>query len=125
MGLGSGALVLAVIAPSPISADGVTRRLLRHPVAAWVGTISYGIYLWHFPVLTLIGPRLSSHPGSASIGTVVLTWTLVLAGGVATGAASWYLVERTFQRVFGPRPSAVTPGTGTGRSAEIDAAVQA
>ena len=125
MGLGSGALVLAVIAPRPTSSDGFTRRLLCHPVATWAGTISYGIYLWHFPVLTLIGPHLSSHPGSASIGTVAVTWALVIAGGVGMGAASWYLVERPFQRVFGPRPTAARAVDPAGRSAEVDVTVQA
>lgn len=125
IGLSSGALVLAAIAPRPIAPDALTRRLLRHPIATWAGTISYGIYLWHFPVLDLVGPHLSSHPGSASIGIVVLLWVLVIAGGVGLGAASWYLIERPFQRVFGPRPSAVKGGGAAGRNAGIDASVQA
>jgi peptidoglycan/LPS O-acetylase OafA/YrhL len=124
IGLGSGALVLAVIVPRPMTAVGLTRRLLRHPVAVWVGTISYGVYLWHYPVLELIAPHLSTHPARAAIGAVALMWGLVLAGGVGLGAASWYLVELPFQRVFGPRPSPVkADGTG-GRPAEVDAAVQ-
>ncbi len=125
IGLGSGALVLAVVAAQPTSANAVTLRLLRHPVAAWVGTISYGIYLWHFPVLELIGPHMSSHPGSASIGVVVSTWTLVIAGGIGAGAASWYLIERPFQRVFGRHQSSAKAGSAAGHPAEIDGTVQA
>jgi peptidoglycan/LPS O-acetylase OafA/YrhL len=124
IGLGSGALVLAVVASKPRSAEALTLRLLRHPVAVWVGTISYGIYLWHFPVLDLLGPHLSRHPATASIGTVLLTWVLVIAGGVLLGAVSWYLVELPFQRVFGPRPSPLKATGAPGRPAEIDAAVQ-
>lgn len=123
IGLGSGALLLAVIAPRMTSADGLTTRLLRHPVTAWVGMISYGIYLWHFPVLDLIGPRMSSHPGSAPLSVVVLTWVLVVAGGVAMGAASWYLVERPCQRWFRSRKARRERRDSGGRMDEIDVSV--
>lgn len=43
--LGAGLLIGA--ATSPVN------RLLGHPMAVWVGDRSYGIYLWHWPVLVL------------------------------------------------------------------------
>ncbi|HYB28708.1 MAG TPA: acyltransferase [Solirubrobacteraceae bacterium] len=125
MGLGSGALVLAAIVPAQEAGKSLILRVLRHPRVVWVGVISYGIYLWHLPVLLLIGPHLSTDPGSAPLGDVMLAWLLVLAGGILMGAASWYLVERPFQRVFGRRHRTAKGAGATEQSAEIDAAVQA
>lgn len=125
IGLGSGTLVLVAIVPARGADRSLILRLLTHPRVVWIGTISYGIYLWHLPVLVLIGPHLSADPGVASLGRVMLTWLCALAGGTLMGAASWYLVERTFQRVFGPRSSATNPLGAGGRSTEIDGAVQA
>jgi peptidoglycan/LPS O-acetylase OafA/YrhL len=119
IGLGSGVLVLAAIVPH--ASRGLVPRLLRHPVAVWLGTVSYGIYLWHFPVLQLIARHLSRHPASEPAGVIALVWLAVLAGGVALGAASWYLVEQPFQRVFGRRARAPRPA---GQLREIDATVQ-
>ena len=124
-GLGSGLLVLPVIVSGQSAHESWTLRLLCHPRVVWVGMISYGLYLWHVPVLDLVGRRMSSNAGAAPLTTVGLTWLLVLVGGTLLGAASWYLVERPFQGVFGPRRSAPRSVGPTGHSAEIDAAVQA
>ena len=123
LGLGSGALVLALIAPRETGKKSLTRGLLCDPLALWLGTISYGIYLWHFPVLKLIGRAVQS-ARNASTGTAVLAWLTVMAGGVLIGAASWYLVERPFQRVFGRRTIRGDFTGRAGRPCEIDAAVQ-
>jgi peptidoglycan/LPS O-acetylase OafA/YrhL len=55
----------------------------------WVGTISYGLYLWHFPVL-----RVLMDWGFGG-------WTLVLAGfalSFGMAAASYLFVERPLLR---------------------------
>jgi peptidoglycan/LPS O-acetylase OafA/YrhL len=124
IGLGSGLLVLPVIVPGPPGHTRWTLRILRHPRVVWMGMISYGIYLWHVPVLDLVGRGLSSNPGAAPLGTVALTWATVTVGAVIMGAASWYLVERPFQRVLGPRSTGANASAARGRPAEVDVAVQ-
>jgi peptidoglycan/LPS O-acetylase OafA/YrhL len=102
IGAGSGLLVLAMIVPGGSEAWPV--RLLRSPVAVWVGTISYGIYLWHFPALELIERALLRTPASATIAGLGIVWVVVVAGALALGAASFYLVERPARRLSEGRP---------------------
>ncbi|MBA3780645.1 MAG: acyltransferase [Nocardioides sp.] len=52
----------------------------------WLGTVSYGAYLWNYPLTLWLHPSLG---GVA--GPVAATLTLVAA------AASWHLVERRWQ----------------------------
>jgi len=64
-------------------------RLLSLRVAVWVGTISYGLYLWHFPVLRILQDW--------ELGG----WTLVITGFALTfalAAASYYGLERPILR---------------------------
>jgi peptidoglycan/LPS O-acetylase OafA/YrhL len=85
---------VAVVVPAVIGTPGrgLVRRLLANRVAAWLGLVSYGIYLWHFTTLTLLekaGLRDDEllHP--------YLAWPLAgLATAVVAAAASWYLIER-------------------------------
>jgi peptidoglycan/LPS O-acetylase OafA/YrhL len=55
---------------------------------AWLGLISYGIYLWHLPVILYL-----KHLGLEGQGYLPLV-AAALPVTVALGAASWYLVER-------------------------------
>jgi peptidoglycan/LPS O-acetylase OafA/YrhL len=114
LGLAAAAFVLpAVAVRSGDGAElGATRprpiALLTHPTMAWVGTISYGIYLWHKQVLDAIdanGTRFVSH--ASTLGVVCLL-AVTVAGAVVLGAASWYLVERPAQRRWRPAPSPAT-----------------
>jgi len=74
--------------------DGLTRAVAPAKVV-WIGTISYGIYLWHYPVEYLM-------PDALSHGRVVpVVAALVLSIGLA--AASYYLVERPLQRRYHAR----------------------
>jgi peptidoglycan/LPS O-acetylase OafA/YrhL len=73
-------------------AGGLPRRALANPVVAWLGLISYGIFLWHYVVALHLGM------GGADAGFgVVLAGTLAITIPVA--AVSYYLVERPLLRL--------------------------
>lgn len=66
-------------------------RLLSSGPLTWLGMVSYGIYLWHWPVITIVGGnawRHDSWPLFAGRLALVLAVTLGLA------ALSWYGLER-------------------------------
>ncbi len=60
-------------------------RFLGHPALAWVGKISYGLYLWHLP----IHGYLQSVRGFPE--PIVIAGTLALS--FAAAALSYYLIE--------------------------------
>jgi peptidoglycan/LPS O-acetylase OafA/YrhL len=75
------ALVVAAVA-SPASHIGA---LLGVGPIRWIGVRSYGIYLWHYPIITLTTPA----DGKDSL----LRGTLQVAASIAAAALSWRLVE--------------------------------
>lgn len=90
-------LVLPVVAPRPATQRGLVLPFLRSGLLTWLGTISYGIYLWHVSFLRVVDPLLGVPRGVlAFLGLLLLT----SAGAVCLGAASWYLVERPAHRAF-------------------------
>jgi len=102
----SGLLVLPAVFGT--GAGGIPRRLLAAAPLAWLGLISYGIYLWHLPLAQLIGlppeaTPFSSDAGLDLVGRVPQGTTPVLlaatvAATVAVAAASYYVVELPFLR---------------------------
>ncbi|ONH55423.1 acyltransferase [Frankia sp. CcI49] len=82
-------------------------RLLGSAPLSWLGRISYGFYLWHYPVTGIVRDRAGERIGQwPSVGVAI-----VLSTGLA--AASYYLVERPVQR---HRPRwATAPATTTRR----------
>lgn len=119
LGVGSGFLVLAAIAPDRGPRPSLWVRVLRGSVLTWVGTISYGIYLWHLVVLELI----SREPHARTFIGVLLLWLAVLGGAIVLGAASWYLVERPVQHAL-RRANGARGARARGRMTEVDVSVQ-
>jgi peptidoglycan/LPS O-acetylase OafA/YrhL len=70
---------------------GWLRRLLAWRPLIWLGSISYGIYLWHKPLLEKLAPHLLHHGQ-------LFTDVALTAVTVAAAAASFYLVEQPAQR---------------------------
>jgi peptidoglycan/LPS O-acetylase OafA/YrhL/O-antigen ligase len=66
----------------------------------WIGQISYGLYLWHWPVIVWMGGSLPTHGHLRKL--------LELAVMFAAAAASYYVVER-------PIRSGRLPGLGLSR----------
>ena len=90
--LGS-AFFLAAIHSNPRA---ILVRWLGLPPLVWTGRISYGLYLWHFPVFTVIGAGFPALPPMQS-GTLKVLATFCCA------TLSYYLLERpclTLKRRF-------------------------
>ncbi len=66
----------------------LTQTILKFPPLVWVGRLSYGIYLWHIPVIYLIGtPETWSR---AMLQGIRFTAVLIVA------AISYYFIEKPF-----------------------------
>ena len=86
------ALGVALVIFSAITAQAGSLSLaLGNPVFRYIGKISYGTYLWHFPLFALLdGARM--HLYGYPLLTVRIAVTLVVATG------SYYLVEEPVRR---------------------------
>jgi peptidoglycan/LPS O-acetylase OafA/YrhL len=80
------ALVVAAVA-TPGSLLG---RALGWSPLRWLGVRSYGVYLWHYPLIVLTAAPLS---GMSPVRAVAVT-----AGTVVIAAASWKFVEEPIRR---------------------------
>ena len=79
----------AVIAAFACATSGATRMLALRPVA-YLGRLSYGIYLWHWPLIVWTGYR--GWWDLTGLGTPLRAFLLTVAT-VALAAASYHLVE--------------------------------
>jgi peptidoglycan/LPS O-acetylase OafA/YrhL len=77
----------AIIAGAVCVAGGPLARVLSLSPLVWLGTISYGAYLWHYPIYVYLDGARTGLTG-LSLLAVRFASTLVLA------TASFYLVER-------------------------------
>ena len=83
-GLAAALMIIDVCVPGSWLARG-----LEQPALVGLGRISYGVYLWHFPIFVWLG-ALSVNGEVHPLGTVLSAWAVTLAVAVA----SYYVVER-------------------------------
>jgi peptidoglycan/LPS O-acetylase OafA/YrhL len=86
-----------LVAPAALgrSYRGVAMRALDCRPAVLIGTVSYGVFLWHYQWIARVEEWGFDGFGSARSLSV---FVLVLALSLATAAASWLLVERPLLR---------------------------
>jgi peptidoglycan/LPS O-acetylase OafA/YrhL len=111
------AVVAAVACPASLVGQALGWRPLR-----WIGVRSYGIYLWHYPVIVLTTPASGtvSLPRAAAqiaatVGVSALSWRYV-EEPIRRGA-----IERGWHRIRARRLAAVGPAWLTGAAAALGA----
>jgi hypothetical protein len=124
------AVVAAVVTPGSLLGRALGIRPLR-----WLGVRSYGIYLWHYPLIVLTAAA-GSAGGPVSPGRAV---ALVVAT-VSVAALSWRFIEEPVRRGARPRlaarartglastagePAWITAAGGAGMAALLAAGVTA
>jgi peptidoglycan/LPS O-acetylase OafA/YrhL/lysophospholipase L1-like esterase len=75
------------------------RALLSAEPVAWVGRRSYGIYLWHWPVIVIIGQDMRTAPGTFQ-HVVSVMWCVIVT--IALADLSYRFIEAPV-RVWGFR----------------------
>ncbi len=66
----------AIIVAAVCVPGGVVARAFSLPPMVWLGTISYGAYLWHFPVFIYLDP---ARTGATAIGLLALRSSATIA----------------------------------------------
>jgi peptidoglycan/LPS O-acetylase OafA/YrhL len=125
--LGLTAAVLALLIAPAVFGDqrgGVPRRLLAWGPLAWLGLVSYGVYLWHLTIAEFLALPASRPEFSAtglgladSLGRAAtpVLFALVLGASCAVAALSYRFVELPFLRRKDPRPVRAAAPAPTGR----------
>ncbi len=97
LSVATAATVAAVVTPGSLLGRALGCGPLR-----WIGVRSYGIYLWHYPVIVL-----TTAVGAAGAPVSLGRAAAIVAGTVAVAAVSWRFVEDPIRR--GARLRWVTP----------------
>jgi peptidoglycan/LPS O-acetylase OafA/YrhL len=97
----AGAFALPAMLGEPVAGRrDLPARVLGWRPVAWLGLISYGIFLWHLPLTEkLLKVQDWTPHGSFFVFTAV-----VMVVAVACASASYYLVEKPLLRFKDPRP---------------------
>jgi peptidoglycan/LPS O-acetylase OafA/YrhL len=86
-----GILILVIVAPLARGEDSAIARYLDLPPVRFVGKVSLSAYLWHFPVMLVLGRwglmAGDTLPGMLRNVAVVVALTLLVS------AVTYYLVE--------------------------------
>ncbi|WP_102145807.1 acyltransferase family protein [Mycobacterium hubeiense] len=80
-----------VVAPVALSQRGPVARVLAWRPLVWLGAISYGVYLWHWPIFLVLNGERTGWSGMS-------LFAVRCAATVAAATASWWLVEKPVRR---------------------------
>ena len=90
--LGTAVVIWAGSSP----ARGGTTGIAALPVVAWLGGISYALYLWHWPVIAFT-PLLTGQPSEAWLVALLIALSVLLA----------WLTTRFVERPIRTRPASL------------------
>ena len=82
---------VAVIVPVALDQHGLVARVLALPPLVWLGTISYGVYLWHWPVFLAINGERTGWSG-------LPLFVVRCIATIGVAAASWWVIEHPIRR---------------------------
>jgi peptidoglycan/LPS O-acetylase OafA/YrhL len=85
------ALASASVIAAAVQPDGLLRRLLSLPFLRFAGRISYGLYLWHWPLYLALNPDSVGLEGTALL-------VLRIGATLAISTLSFYAFERPIRR---------------------------
>lgn len=97
LGLVCAAMILVIVAPLARGEDSMLARWLDLPPVRYVGKISLSAYLWHFPVMLVLG-RWGLLSGDTLHG-MVFNVAFVLAVTVLISTVTYYAVEEPVMNV--------------------------
>jgi peptidoglycan/LPS O-acetylase OafA/YrhL len=87
-----------VIAASVCSPPRWVTRVLSGPILTWVGRLSYGLYLWHFPMLTFI-PGMVRRFLPGLYDNVLVVELLEVTATFLVASTSYYCIEQPILRM--------------------------
>jgi peptidoglycan/LPS O-acetylase OafA/YrhL len=92
-GLLIGVAVAAVAVVTSVALDqrGAVARVLACRPMVWLGAISYGVYLWHWPIFLVLNGERTGWSGMPLFGARC-------AATVTIAAASWWVIEQPIRR---------------------------
>jgi peptidoglycan/LPS O-acetylase OafA/YrhL len=85
--------VAAVLVIGPVTVDqrGPVAIVLAWRPLTWLGAISYGVYLWHWPIFLVFNGERTGWSGLSLFG-------VRCAATLAVSTASWWLIEQPIRR---------------------------
>ncbi len=95
-GLALACLATTALVATVVSTPGTLQRVFQLPLLRWVGERSYGIYLWHWPVILIVSQDIRTAPGGPGFLSSRL-WCVVVTLAIAD--LSYRFVETPVRRL--------------------------
>ncbi|MET3421623.1 peptidoglycan/LPS O-acetylase OafA/YrhL [Actinoplanes tereljensis] len=89
------AVSVAIVLPVAFAGPGRLRTAFSSPVARWLGTVSYGLFLWHPMVLVLVHPNITA----PTVADAFRTYVIVVGAALILATLSWYGLEQPLQQL--------------------------
>jgi peptidoglycan/LPS O-acetylase OafA/YrhL len=91
-----------LVAPFCVDSRSLLVKAMSLRLFTWLGTISYGIYLWH---MAFLGGNFAEKymPYTENDGQVLLRFLVVLPASIAIASLSYYVIERPIMRAVSKR----------------------